>query len=137
MIDRKKACNILASTSVGNGLPMVLSGLLLQGCCQVLEMTGSSIRISWNLKDSILIILSNSQVPLCIYQKSTGSMEPVELVLMTALHWMQTFVYLAVFVRSQPPCIDLQLKGSSVCNQYGFSDTACSEGFLLCVAPLG
>ena len=29
MIDRKKACNILASTSVGNGLPMVMSGLPL------------------------------------------------------------------------------------------------------------
>ena len=49
-------------------------------------MTCSSVSIPLKLTDSILIILSFSQVPSCLFQKSTGSMEPVEPVLTTALN---------------------------------------------------
>ena len=48
-------------------------------------MTGSSVTISRKSTDSILIILAISQVPLCFFLKSTGSMEPVEPVPTTAL----------------------------------------------------
>ena len=48
-------------------------------------MTGSSISIPLKLTDSILIILAMSQVPLCLFQKSTGSTVPVDPVLTTAL----------------------------------------------------
>ena len=44
-------------------------------------MTGLSVSLSLKLTDSILMILVISQVPLCLFQKSTGSMEPVEPVL--------------------------------------------------------
>ena len=48
-------------------------------------MTGLSVSLSLKLTDSILISLAISKIPLCLFQKSTGSMEPVEPVLTTAL----------------------------------------------------
>ena len=42
--------------------------LCSQGCRYVLEMTGSSVSISWKLTDSILTLSAISQVPLCFFK---------------------------------------------------------------------
>ena len=49
-------------------------------------MTGLSVSLSLKLTDSIRMILVISQVLLFLFQKSTGSMEPVEPALTTALY---------------------------------------------------
>ena len=57
-------------------------------------MTGSSVSTFRKLTDSILIILAISQVLMCFFQKSTGSMELVEPVLTTTLHFHEENDYI-------------------------------------------
>ena len=54
-------------------------------CRQALKMTGSILAILKIDRFNSLIMWAIPQVPMCQFQKSKGSMEPVEPVLTTAL----------------------------------------------------